>query len=491
MQVVICADASSQIGTGHIMRCLTLAEALRTQQAEIHFFCRDLVGNLSSYIREKGYLVHLLADLAPETAQLLLAQLPPTDWLIVDHYELDHRWETSLRPLVKKIFVIDDLANRIHDCDVLLDQNFYPNPTQRYQTLVPKHCQLLLGGQFALLRPEFAAQRQKMRLRDGKIQKIFVFFSGSDPTRETAKTLDALWLLNRSEIHVDVVVGNSCPDKAQIEASCQQLQNVHYHCQINQMAELMAAADLAIGAGGSATWERCCLGLPTLTIVVADNQLETTQELARQGKIIFLGKSAQVTVETLKSAVLTVLSTPEWLIFLSREIQHLVDGLGVARVMQSLLNRRAGQPLKLRQAVESDCENLYQWRNDVETRRYAFNSEPIDFATHQQWFMRTLENPQRILLIGEDEQQAVGVLRYDVQGDEAMVSVYLVPQKRGRGYATELLKQGNVWLQENFRPIKRVKAEVLEENQASQHIFKKAGFTKHFTTFVAVLSVVG
>ncbi len=487
MQIVICADASSKIGTGHIMRCLTLADALREQQAEIHFLCRDLVGNLISYILDKGYSVHRLADLTPETAQTALTQLPPVDWLCVDHYELDHRWETSLRPLVKKILVIDDLANRIHDCDVLLDQNFYPNPTQRYQSLVPKSCQLLLGGQFALLRPEFAHQRQNMRLRDGNVKKILVFFSGSDPTRETAKTLDALWLLNRSEIHVDVVVGTSCPDKAHIETSCQQLSNANYYCQINNMAELMAEADLAIGAGGSATWERCCLGLPTLTIVVADNQLETTQELAKQGKIVFLGKSKQVTVESLKSALLTLLNTPEWLSFLSREVQYLVDGLGVQRVVQQLVRECAAAPIVLRRAVANDCENLYQWRNDAETRRYAFNSEPIDFATHQQWFMRTLENPQRILLIGEAEQQAVGVLRYDMQGDEAMVSVYLVPQQRGRGYAAELLKQGNQWMQENFKEIKRVKAEVLEENQVSRHIFKKAGFTEYFATFIACL----
>lgn len=490
MQIVICADASSKIGTGHIMRCLTLADALREQQAQIQFLCRDLAGNLISYILQKGYRVRILADLAPATAQAFFAQLPPIDWLIVDHYELDHQWECQMRPFVKKIFVIDDLANRIHDCDVLLDQNFYREPIQRYQPLVPKACQLLLGGQFALLRPEFAAQRQKMQLRDGNIKKIFVFFSGSDPTRETAKTLDALWLLNLPEIQVDVVVGHSCPDKVQIEASCQQLPNVNYHCQINNMAELMAGADLAIGAGGSATWERCCLGLPTLTIVVADNQLETTLELARQGKIIFLGNSAQVTVETLKSALFTLLNTPEWLYFLSREVQNLVDGLGVSRVVQqmlNLLNYRTTSQITLRRAVESDCENLYQWRNDVETRRYAFNSEPIDFATHQQWFMRTLENSQRILLVGEDEGQAVGILRYDMQGEAAMVSVYLVPQQRGRGYAAELLKHGNGWLQENFREIKQVKAEVLEENQASLHIFKKAGFTRYFTTFVATL----
>ena len=487
MQIVICADASSQIGTGHIMRCLTLADALRQQQAQIYFLCRILAGDLISYIQQKGYIVYPLADLQPETAIVQLQKISTIDWLIVDHYSLDQFWETRMRRYVKKIFVIDDLANRLHDCDVLLDQNFYPNATARYQSLVPSHCQLLLGGQFALLRPEFMQQRQKSRLRDGKIRKIFIFFGGSDPTNETLKALEAIRLLQQPQLQVDVVVGNSDPDKQQIQALCHSLPNVNYHCQINYIAELMAEADIAIGAGGSATWERCCMGLPTLTIAVADNQLETTIELARHGKTLFLGKSEQVTAELILSAMQMLLSAQELVYFLAEEVQKLVDGLGVQRVVQHLISEKLPPHLTLRLATEADCENLYHWRNDEETRRYAFNSAPIDFTTHQRWFAQSLNNPQRILLIGEDNRQAVGVLRYDLLNDQAVVSIYLVPQQRGRGYATELLKRGNVWLREKRLGIKQVTAEVLEKNQVSAHIFKKAGFTPYFSTLVATL----
>jgi len=487
MQIVICADASAQIGTGHIMRCLTLADALREQQAQISFLCRILAGDLISYIQQKGYTVYPLADLKPETAIAQLSKIPRIDWLVVDHYSLDHFWEKPMRPVVKKILVIDDLANRTHDCDVLLDQNFYRNAATRYQHLVPASCQLLLGGQFALLRPEFMQQRQKSQFRDGKIRKILVFFGGSDPTNETAKTLEAIRLLQQPQLQVDVVVGNSAPAKQQIQALCQTLPNVNYHCQINNIAELMAGADIAIGAGGSATWERCCVGLPTLTVAVADNQLETTMELAQQGKTIFLGKSEYVTAEIIRSAIVTLLSARELLLFLAAEVQKLVDGLGVQRVVQQLISEKSIPHITLRRATEADCENLYHWRNDEETRRYAFNSEPIDFATHQRWFTQSLNNPQRILLIGEEQQQPVGVLRYDLQKEQAIVSMYLVPQQRGRGYGAELLKRGNDWLRENCLEIKQVTAEVLEKNQISAHIFKKAGFTPHFTTLVALL----
>lgn len=487
MQIAICADASSRIGTGHIMRCLTLANALREQRAEISFLCRTLAGNLISYIQQQGYLVHSLADLQPNTAIALLRQIPAIDWLIVDHYSLDQAWETQLRPYVKKIMVLDDLA-RPHDCDLLLDQNFYANAAMRYQTLVPAHCKLLLGGQFALLRPEFVQQRQNLRIRNGNVLRILVFFGGSDPTNETAKTLAAIQLLNQPQLHIDVVVGNSNPHKQQIQTTCLQLSNVNYHCQINNMAELMAQADLAIAAGGSTTWERCCLGLPTLTIAVAENQLETSLELARHGKIVFLGSSEQVTAEMIKSALLTLLTTREWLNFLTTESQKLVDGLGVQRVLQQLIAEETPlSAITLRRATVADSENLYHWRNDIETRRYAFNSNPIDFTTHQQWFSETLTNPLRILLIGEIETQPIGVLRYDLEAHRALVSVYLVPQQRGRGYAAELLRCGNAWLQQNQVEIKQVHAEVLEQNQVSVHIFKKAGFTPYFATFIAAL----
>jgi len=152
-----------------------------------------------------------------------------------------------------------------------------------------------------------------------------------------------------------------------------------------------------------------------------------------------------------------------------------------------LISEKSLPHITLRRATEADCENLYHWRNDEETRRYAFNSEPIDFTTHQRWFIQSLNNPQRILLIGEEQQQPVGVLRYDLQKEQAIVSMYLVPQQRGRGYGAELLKRGNDWLRENCLEIKQVTAEVLEKNQISAHIFKKAGFTPHFTTLVALL----
>lgn len=324
MRIAFRVDASDAIGSGHVMRCLTLADRLREHGAEISFLCRELPGNMNRYIEGKGHRVYRLdlakqstregwvcqAD-AEQTRRALEAAGTPVDWLVVDHYNIDERWEAMERPYAKKILVIDDLANRRHDCEVLLDQNYYPNMEHRYEKLVPPHCRRLLGPAYALLRPEFPEARKKMRRRHGNIERILVFFGGSDPTKETGKTLLALRRLNRPDIALDVVVGSANPQRQQIEKLCAEMPNAVFHCQISNMAELMAKADLAIGAGGSSTWERCFLGLPTLTVIVADNQAETTTSMAEAGAVWSLGAATEVTPDSLMRAIQQVLDKPE------------------------------------------------------------------------------------------------------------------------------------------------------------------------------------
>ena len=182
-------------------------------------------------------------------------------WLIVDHYALDLRWESILRPRVGKIMVIDDLADRPHDCELLLDQNLYQDMETRYDPLVPATCAKLLGPKYALLRPEFAQARKNLRQRDGQVMRILVFFGGVDPTNETAKAIHALASIADRQFAVDVVVGSGNPHKQQIENLCAEHEGFHYHCQVDNMAELMAAADLAIGAGGDGDVGAVCCGV--------------------------------------------------------------------------------------------------------------------------------------------------------------------------------------------------------------------------------------
>lgn len=305
MKILFRTDASVEIGSGHLMRCLTLADQLRAEGAEVAFVCRELPGAMFDLLHTCGYrfaklpLAEVGKDSqqfdAEETIQAAGQLFPDSiDWVVVDHYELDVLWERMLRPHVCKLMVIDDLANRSHDCDLLLDQNYYRDQDQRYLGLVPEKCVTLLGPEYVLLRPEFAETKQRIRVRNGSVQRILVFFGGSDPTNQTQKALEALRLLERPDIEVDVVVGSTNPNRNTIQALCDELPNVTFHCQVSNMAELILNADLAIGAGGAAMWERCYLGLPTITVVFAANQESTTEDVARLGAIEYLGWSDQL-----------------------------------------------------------------------------------------------------------------------------------------------------------------------------------------------------
>lgn len=327
------ADASERIGSGHVMRCLALAEELRGRCKEIIFICRELPGNLIEHIEIHGFRVFRVppepesgaAD-AEQTKKVLREHGLQPDWLIVDNYGLDEQWESAVRPLVKRIMVIDDLADREHDCDLLLDQNYYRNFEIRYQGLVPDHCRQLLGPKYALLRQEFKTVRGSLRVRDGSIKGIFIFYGGSDPTDETTKALEAIKLLNHPDIAVDVVVGASNPRRESIKERCLAMANTRFYCQVNNMAELMTRADLALGAGGIATWERCYLGLPALITIVAENQRETVEALAEAGIVWNLGWHEEVGVAELVESLKTLLDDPDRIREMARRGLALFEG---------------------------------------------------------------------------------------------------------------------------------------------------------------------
>lgn len=325
--IFIRVDSSYQMGTGHVMRCLTLAAELRQRGAEVTFICRDLPGNLAGHIRSQGYTVELLprpddpsyaafwlqtdwrTD-ALETVQRLTQASPaPADCLIADHYGIDRRWEQVVSAQVNRLMVIDDLADRPHHCSLLLDANA-SSARDRYQGLVPDGCVKLTGTGYTILRPEFRLAKRRLAERDGRVRRVLVFFGGTDPTGETLRALHALQNPAFAHLHADVVVGGMNCSKEAIAALCSSMPGVEYHCQIDYIAELMRKADLSIGAGGSTTWERCYLGLPSLTIVTADNQREITGLVHDLGAAYRLGETSDVTVHDIEQGLSLMLAHP-------------------------------------------------------------------------------------------------------------------------------------------------------------------------------------
>jgi len=319
-RILVRADASVAIGSGHVMRCLTLADVLREKGASVEFSCRPLDGNLCALIESRGFTAHKLAEVhaidsvaagretaafcqkqdAEATANTVAGRL---DWIVVDHYKIGAEWESAMREHADKIFVIDDLADRSHDCDLLLDQNYYKNAGTRYDERVSKACRLLLGPAYALVAPEFEKTASTLPPRPRSITKVLVFFGGSDPTGETLKALDAIESIDAREVSFDVIVGANNPVREAIRVRCERLSNVRYFCQTREMAPLCAKADLALGAGGSANWERFILCLPSLVVTTADNQKATVAALREDGYIRWLGWHAEVDAACMASAL--------------------------------------------------------------------------------------------------------------------------------------------------------------------------------------------
>ena len=331
MMAVIRADASTSIGSGHVMRCLTLAYRLKKEKnARVVFVMRVLPGNLIGVVEKQGFEVLKLLPAnqkyslngyglwltvpmevdAQQTIEVLQHYLQEhscdsVDRLIVDSYALDEQWEQVLHPYCNEIMVIDDLANRRHDCDILLDQNFYLNKDARYAGLVPEHCKMLLGPEHALLREEFYEAKKHLRKRDGTIKNILVFYGGSDLTNETEKAIKALVQLHDEgySFTADVITGVSNFRREKIEKICSKYHFLHYYCQVSNMAEFMNKADLMLGAGGSTTWERLYMELPALVTAVAENQIQGCRDCSQAGLIDYLGESEKVTVDVIVNAL--------------------------------------------------------------------------------------------------------------------------------------------------------------------------------------------
>lgn len=326
MNIIFRVDASSTIGTGHVMRCLTLANLLKEKGAKVSFVCADLDGNMIQFIINQGYEVLIISQEIQEDAKDTIEALNnrEIDLLIVDHYQLDFSWESTVRKELGdiKLMVIDDLANRKHDCDILLDQNYQVNYENRYEALIPERCQKLLGPQNLLLRPEFYKEYKPDKA--SKLRNILVFYGGSDPTSETLKALKALAQIELKQAQVHVVVGLSNDKKDIIKDICSSNDYIYYE-QIDYLAELMRESDLSLGAGGVTMWERCYLGLPSIVTIVAENQAESTIATAKYGAIWNLGWHESVKTSDLVDIIERAIKYPDNLKELSRKSRLLMQ----------------------------------------------------------------------------------------------------------------------------------------------------------------------
>lgn len=350
MDICFRVDSLVTIGTGHLFRCLTLACELkkRVSNVRIAFISKEMPADMVRLITFQGFVFLKLNRTSKETENntwdmntiiadaklsmnLIKDHFGEIDCLVVDHYSIDYKWEGLVKAVTQKLMIIDDLANRKHLADVLLDQNVFDNMKERYKGLVPERCLQLLGAEYALLRAEFRNRKRNHK----KLQKILVFFGGSDITGETLKVVQAIPLINNQhQLEFDIIVGGLNPWKDIIRNYCQKGKNINFFCQINNMAELMQEADMAIGSGGSVTWERCCVGLPSIVVPVAENQIEPMKQLEKLGVIkVYHGERSAEGYSKVLNEFMSDLESP---LIMSKLGQTLYDGYGAERVAKAL-----------------------------------------------------------------------------------------------------------------------------------------------------------
>ena len=494
MQIVFRVDASSKIATGHVMRCLTLAAYLQQQGHQVLFVCRPLENNLIDLIEAQGFIVNTLpepdcqleqhchhADWLETTrlvdAQQTIAVLPNcVDWLIVDHYALDAAWERALRPHVKSIMIIDDLADRPHDCDVLVDQNAYLQYEERYMDLVPETCVQLLGPGYALLRPEFSKLAAQSRAISQNIRRILVCYGGIDIDNYTLKALQAIECAQLSSVEVDVVVGQHYRHVERLAAYCAEDPNINLHQQTKDMAQLMVQADLFIGAGGTTLWERGVLGVASLVQAIANNQKQLVADFAKQGCIYSVAhhlSAAQLAIHIRALA-------DNWILrqCLSEKSRVICGRHGVARIARRLQD----PPLQLRQAQQQDSQLIWQLRNQKTVRANSLDQAEIPIVDHNRWLQRVLHDDHCLLLIAEmaDDAMPIGVIRFDIQGATAVVSLYLSEQYFGQGFGARILKDGECYLAKEQPQVTTIHAIIKSQNDRSVRLFQAQGYlAKH------------
>jgi UDP-2,4-diacetamido-2,4,6-trideoxy-beta-L-altropyranose hydrolase len=480
------------MGIGHVARCLALAQALDRAGAEPCLLSRPL-GVDTQALAQRAGVAHRSLE-APAGARGLqpgsprhaawaqvswqqdamqtaaaLAEWSPA-WVVVDHYAFESSWHREVGGKLRtRIAVVDDLADRDLDAAVLIDQNVADNFRAKYGTRWPEDRPLLGGPRYALLRPEYAAAA-KYSWRE-EVRSIGIFMGGTDAPGLTAHALEACRSVAGFRGPIEVVTTSANPRLAALRQACADSPHTTLALDLPDLSGFFARHDLQIGAGGSSSWERCCIGAPTLTLIGAENQAVVVQALVGEG----ISRTASSTaVEAIGEAVAGLIADAAGRRSMAERSQARVDGRGAARVAAALL----GTELRLRPAGAADASMAHKWRQDPRTRAHFRDSREVAWESHTAWWKETLQDPLRRLLVAYCGHLPVGILRFDLAGSSAEVSLYLDPELTGIGLGTRLLREAQRWIAAEQPALRRLTAHVKESNSASAAAFASAGFTR-------------
>jgi UDP-2,4-diacetamido-2,4,6-trideoxy-beta-L-altropyranose hydrolase len=478
--LLVRADASINTGTGHVMRCLALAQAWQDAGGGRTVFAMvESTPAIQARLLDDHCEVVQIAQAAGDAGQTIeLARTLNSSWVVVDGYQFDADYQRALKAAGLKILFLDDYGHAQHySADVVLNQNLSAAASLYARRELYTH--LLLGPRYALLRREFAAWRDWEREIVLVARRVLVMMGGSDPANLTACVIEALALAKIEELEATVVVGGSNPHAEELQkAAARSGLNLIVRTNVTNPAEIMAKADIAVSASGSTVWELCMLGLPVLLVDVAANQTALAKELARRGCAIHIGDQC-VSSARIANELQRLCSDQQGRRILSERSQEFVDGKGAPRVVSVL---RGIPSLRLRPARRDDRRLLWEWANDPEVRAASFSPDPIPWETHVAWFDEKIESAENaverksLILIAEDEDATpIGQIRFDARPDgEWDTDVSIARAMRGRGMAGELIKLGLRTITAESHN-QRIHAFVKPGNAASVKAFERAG----------------
>lgn len=485
-RLIVRADASTQIGAGHIMRCLALAQAWQDNGGRVVFLSHCENEAWRRRITAEGCdLIHMEnshphpEDLRRTLECLECAALDTmpgaSGWVVVDGYHFGATYQEALKQAGARLLCLDDYGHAAHySADLVLNQNISANE-ELYRNR-EFYTRLLLGPRYALLRREFRLWRGWSRTIPEVARKVLVTMGGTDPANVTLKVVEALKAIGDPQLEVRIVVGSGNPnlevlESALLSAPCP----MRLLKDVTDMPALMAWADLAVSAGGSTCWELAFMGLPPITITFADNQQPVADMLNKRGMVINLGGHESVTPGQLAETLASALHSRDKRMMMSAAGQALVDGEGADRVCKLMKDSR----IRLRPVCPEDCQQLWEWANDPEVRAVSFSSAPIPWETHQQWFCNKLDNGGCYIWMAIDSEDRVfGQIRFEVCGPkEAETHVSIDKKLRRAGYGSLLIDLGARTMFSRT-VVRFLNAYIRCDNVASIRAFERAGFVR-------------
>lgn len=476
-------DSSTRIGTGHLVRCLTLANRFKSRGEESIFLCQHLDGEMTSQVESAGFeVLHIDSNKADQKSlesrdafeTLRLLGKRSASRIVVDHYDLSLEWEESVTPHVDSVVVIDDLTDRQHRCDLLLNQNLVHSNDLSNSRKFTGASRTLLGPKFALLQPEYALFRTARPTGSSRVGSISVFMGGSDPDNVTELVVRSLVGMELVDVNVDVVVGNVNPNHARLRSMFENQPSINFHTNLSSLAPLLAMSDIAIGAGGTSNWERMCIGVPPIVIDIADNQRQICVDLAKAGLIEHIGSSDSISTADIQDAVQRFLTQSGLRRQYSLQGQITVDGLGADRVTEALLPSDQTS-LTLRTCQVEDVTLYFNWVNDAAVRQSSLTSGSIGWTEHKDWFLSHVNSRNSAMYVICAENLPIGQVRFDKCDDIWTIDYSLDEFIRGRGWGNAVVKLGLAELRKVTTG--KVIANVKESNTPSRRIFEQLGFS--------------